>query len=172
MLSRLDTQAPLRWQPCNLQDIVRDLEEELAALALAKHITLKVESDRPLQVMGDEEQLYRAAFNLVTNAIQHSSPGGEVTLSLIEQDSQVRLQVQDSGVGIAPEHQAKIFDRFYRVHRDRSRAAGGAGLGLPIALAIARTHQGNIQVQSQSEKGSIFTLQLPVIQPKNGTSLL
>jgi len=163
LLSRLDAQAPRNWQPCNLQDIVCDLEEELAALALAKQVTLQVESDRPLQVMGNEEQLYRAAFNLVTNAIQHSPPNGTVAISLAECDRQALLQVRDAGVGIAPEHQEKIFDRFYRIASDRSRHTGGSGLGLSIARAIARAHKGNIHVRSEPNKGSTFALQLPAI---------
>jgi signal transduction histidine kinase len=72
------------------------------------------------------------------------------------------IQVQDTGIGIAPQVQGRIFERFYRVNSDRSRATGGSGLGLAIAIAIAQAHQGNIQVQSQLAQGSIFTVKLPI----------
>jgi signal transduction histidine kinase len=117
---------------------------------------------QPVYVIGDEEQLYRLLANLITNAIQHTSATGTVTVSLDRDDHQVVIQVQDTGVGIAPDEQPRIFDRFYRVQSDRSRATGGSGLGLAIAKAIVQFHQGNLQVLSELGKGSIFTVHLPL----------
>lgn len=165
LLTRLDRQVQNRQDDsCCLQDLVSDIAEELAALALNKKIELHIDIrvEKPLQVFGNEAQLYRLVFNLVINAIQHTPKNGKVTLSLDEQDQQAVIQVQDTGVGIAPEYQTKIFDRFYRVNSDRNRQSGGSGLGLSIAQAIAQTHKGKISVQSQLNEGSIFSIQLPI----------
>lgn len=116
--------------------------------------------DHLLWVNGDEAQLYRLVFNLVINAIQHTPEGGKVILSLEVQDQQAVIQVQDTGVGIVPEYQSKIFDRFYRVNSDRNRQTGGSGLGLAIAQAISKAHKGKIQVQSQLGQGSSFRVYL------------
>jgi signal transduction histidine kinase len=112
-------------------------------------------------VLGDEEQLFQLVANLVGNAIHYTPKHGQVLVTLGGDDRQVVIRVQDTGIGIAPEAQARIFERFYRVNRDRSRATGGSGLGLAIALAIAQAHQGTIQVQSDLGRGSTFTVKLP-----------
>lgn len=114
----------------------------------------------PLYVRGNEEQLYRLVSNLMVNAIQATPPEGTVTVVLDQSEEYALIQVQDTGIGIAPEDQSHIFDRFYRVHKDRSRQTGGSGLGLAIAQAIASAHHGTIQVHSQLGLGSIFTVRL------------
>ena len=167
LLSRMDLQAlPLNNQPCNLQDLVSDLVEELAALALAAGLLLlaDVQVASPLEVWGDANQLYRLLANLVTNAIQHTPAGGKVVVILSQTDPVALIQVQDTGIGMVPEEQSRIFDRFYRVGGDRSRKSGGAGLGLPIAQAIAQAHNGSIQVQSVLSKGTLFTVRLPLLK--------
>lgn len=164
LLTRLDRQAQTSpEQSCCLQDLVNDIAEELAALALNKQVQLQtdIQVDQPLRVNGDEAQLYRLVFNLVINAIQHTPEGGKVTLSLEKKDQQAVIQVQDTGVGITPEYQSKIFDRFYRVNSDRNRQTGGSGLGLAIAQAIAKAHRGKIQVQSRLGQGCSFRVYLP-----------
>lgn len=114
--------------------------------------------------MGDENQLSRLFSNLIVNALQYSSPGGIVTVILERDETHALIQVQDTGIGIAIADQSQIFDRFYRVSSDRSRQTGGAGLGLAIAKAIAESHRGSIQVVSALNKGSTFTVSLPLIQ--------
>ena len=164
LLSRMDLQAlPIKNQLCNLQDLIGDLLEELAALALAADLllVLDLQTHSPLDVAGDADPLYRLLANLITNAIQYTPAGGKVTVSLGQEERVALIQVQDTGIGIAPEDQSRIFDRFYRVGGDRSRKTGGAGLGLPIAQAIAQAHNGSIQVQSAVGKGSVFTVRLP-----------
>jgi two-component system OmpR family sensor kinase len=166
LLSRMDLQGiSAQRQPCNLNDLVIDLVEEFAALAIASDISLTSDINRsqPVSVMGSEEQLYRLVANLITNSIQYTPAGGTVVVRLKQDDYQVFIQVQDTGIGIAPQEQSRIFDRFYRVHSDRSRQTGGAGLGLAIAQAIAQIHQGNIQVESEFGRGSRFTVQLPTM---------
>jgi signal transduction histidine kinase len=121
-----------------------------------------MEAKLPLYVLGDEAQLYRLVFNLVVNALQYTPDGGQVTISLGQQAQQALIAIQDTGMGIAPNELAKIFDRFYRVDHDRSRQTGGSGLGLSIAQAIAHIHCGEITVQSQPDLGSTFTIHLPI----------
>jgi len=167
LLSRLDRQlcsGPNRL--CCLQDLLSDLEEELAALAIAHQIALKLAcpSQVPIQIRGEEEQLYRLLFNIVANAIQYTPAGGRVSVRLKDNGDRATIQIQDTGIGIDPKHQARIFDRFYRINDDRSRDTGGSGLGLAIASAIAQAHQGSIQVQSQVGQGSCFIIQLPKSQ--------
>lgn len=170
MLSRMDLKVlPMKRQTCCLNDLVNDLSEELAALAIAAQVSLKTEfkAHQPLYVTGDEEQLYRLITNLIINAIQYSMPGGLVTVRLLKENQDALIQIQDIGGGIAPSEHSRIFDRFYRVNRDRSRQTGGAGLGLAIAQAIAKAHQGSIQVQSQLGEGSTFTVRLPLQNPRH-----
>jgi len=172
LLARLEQQAlPRRRQLCCLNDIVNDLVEEFAALAISKSVTLTcaVRIHNPLNVIGDEEQLYRLVSNLIVNAIQYTPAEGQITVALDRSDDRALIQIQDTGIGIAPEEQTQIFDRFYRVDTDRSRHTGGSGLGLAIAKAIVQAHQGSIQVQSVLGKGSTFTIRLPleVAPPKS-----
>lgn len=167
ILSRVDLQAlPAKHESCNLNDLVNDLVEEFAALAAASHLSLAadIKGTAPITVLGSEKQLYRLVANLITNAIQSTPAAGAVVVHLSRDEHHALMQVQDSGIGIAPEEHSRIFDRFYRINSDRSRQTGGAGLGLAIAQAIANAHQGNIQVESQLGKGSVFTVQLPLKQ--------
>lgn len=164
LLSKLDIQAyPTKQAPCNLVDLIHDISEEMAAFALQKKIALDidVQTDSTVTVLGDEENLYRLLLNLVNNALTYTPEGGRVTLMLQQQQQQALILVTDTGVGIAPEDQAKIFDRFYRVDTARSRQTGNSGLGLAIATAIAQAHGGSITVNSQLGNGSTFTVSLP-----------
>lgn len=165
LLSRLRRPILLTQQlPCCLNDLISDLIEEFTDLVLAANLTLKssVRVDEPLFVVGDEDQLYRLISNLIINAIQYTPKGGHITVVLDRSDHQALIQIQDTGIGIAPREQTRIFDRFYRVSSDRSRSTGGAGLGLAIAKAIVQAHGGSIQVQSELGKGSTFTIHLPL----------
>jgi signal transduction histidine kinase len=165
LLTRMDKQfAPLRPQPCCLNDLASDLVEEFAALAIAAKVTLTLEIPKAtrLEVLGDEDQLYRLVSNLIVNAIQYTPSGGKVTVILERSDRYALIRVRDTGIGIAPSEQKRIFDRFYRVKGDRSRHTGGSGLGLAIAKAIAQAHSGNLTVQSELGRGSTFAVQLPL----------
>lgn len=175
LLSRMDLQRVLlEPQPCCLNDLIGDLLEGFSALALAADILLSAEFLVPdsVYVLGDEEQLYRLVANLVINAIQYTPRGGKVILHLDRNNHHALIQVQDTGPGIAPQEQARIFERFYRVSSDRSRKTGGSGLGLAIAMAIVQAHHGSLQVQSELGQGSTFTIRLPLerIPPLSGCS--
>ncbi len=174
LLSRLDNEQQLAdKQPCCLQDLLNDIHEEIAALAIAKAITftLDIQTPLPLIVQGNEEQLYRLVLNLVNNALTYTFAGDQINLELRRVDQRAIISVVDTGIGIAPEHQINIFDRFYRVDQARSQQAkfqqarsqqtGNSGLGLAIALAITKAHQGTLTVTSQLGIGSTFTVSLP-----------
>ncbi|MBW4479394.1 MAG: HAMP domain-containing histidine kinase [Tolypothrix brevis GSE-NOS-MK-07-07A] len=167
LLSRLE-QKTLATQKelCCLNVLVNDLIEEFSALASSANLQLtsSMEYHQPLYVMGDEDQLLRVLTNLIANAIQYTPAGGYIKVILKRINGNAVISVQDTGIGIAAPDVKRIFDRFYRVHSDRSRSTGGSGLGLAIAQAIIQTHQGSIEVQSQLNKGTTFIVRLPTIR--------
>ena len=120
-----------------------------------------------LNITGSYVLLYRAVYNLVENAIKYNRPNGSVTVSVKEKNGQAMILVKDTGIGISPENQKKIFDPFFRVDKSRSRAMGGAGLGLALVDSIAREHGGSVKVLESNEKGSIIALMLPVSSLEN-----
>ena len=128
-------------------------------MAEQKQIEL-IQTDGDCTVTGSYILLYRAVYNLVENAIKYNRPSGSVTVNIHSAESAV-LEVTDTGIGISPENQEKIFDPFYRVDKSRSRAMGGAGLGLALVSEIARQHNGQVKVTQSSEKGSTIALILP-----------
>lgn len=166
LLSRLEEPKILTPQvPCCLNDLVSDLVEEFADMAFAAKVTLtsEVRVRKPLYVVGDENQLYRLVSNLITNAIKYTPAGGQISVVLDRSNSHALIEVRDTGIGIAPEEQTRIFERFYRVSSDRSRSTGGSGLGLAIACAIVQAHGGSLTVHSELGSGSTFTIRLPYI---------
>ena len=163
-LSRLEAkQLPVRDRVCCLNDLVSDLEEELAPLAVVAAIDLRLEilADRLLYIIGDSDRLYRAIANLINNAIQYTPAGGVVTIGLESSDRTAIVTIQDNGSGIAVADLPHIFDRFYRVQTAR-HTTGGTGLGLAIVRAIVIAHHGSINVDSQLNVGSKFTVRLPM----------
>ena len=146
-----------------LANLIIEVEEDLAALAMASEIELssQIKVSQPVEIVGDRTHLYRLITNLVTNAIQYTPAGGKVTLSIFEEHNDVVISIRDTGIGIAKKDQKRIFDRFYRVDKARSRSKGGSGLGLAIARAIALAHHGSLEVHSNVGKGSNFIIKLP-----------
>lgn len=165
LLARMDHQSiPDRPQLCCLNDLVSDLVEELAAMAIASEVALTSELrvQQPLNVVGNSDQLYRLVANLIVNAIQYTPAGGKVTVILDCTHTEAIIQVQDTGIGIGAADMGRIFDRFYRVNSDRSRHTGGSGLGLAIAQTIARAHRGSLTTRSELGCGATFLLRLPL----------
>lgn len=125
-----------------------------------RNVQLTAQIDGEVMVLGDPSMLQRMVANLIDNAIKYTSGGGQVSVAVgIGDPQRALLRVMDSGIGIEPEQQAKIFNRFFR--GDQSRSEGGAGLGLSLARTIARAHGGDIAVQSTPGQGSTFTIDLP-----------
>jgi two-component system, OmpR family, Ni(II)-sensor and/or redox sensor kinase NrsS len=163
-LTSLEQDSSLKpFQPCCLNDLISDLTEEFLELATASDLDLTSQnSNCEVYVLGNESQLYRLVSNLIANAIQYTSSGGQVTVSLIVRDRAAVITVKDTGIGIPLAEQTRIFDRFYRVDGDRSRKTGGTGLGLAIAQAIAQKHQARLNVESLVGQGSLFTLEMVI----------
>ncbi len=157
--------SPKPFQPCCLNDLIADLSEEFLELATASdiHLTSQVPNFE-LYVLGNESQLYRLVSNLIANAIQYTSPGGAVFLTLEIHEGNAVITIKDTGIGIPLAEQSRIFERFYRVDNARSRQTGGTGLGLAIAQAIVHRHQGYLTVNSDLGQGSLFTIYLPCLQ--------
>ncbi|HBE20892.1 MAG TPA: two-component sensor histidine kinase [Cyanobacteria bacterium UBA11149] len=147
-----------------LNDLIIDLIDEFSALAEASNLTLteNIKTSKQLEILADSDQLYRVLSNLLVNAITYTPANGKIILSLSQDRNQAVIQVEDTGTGMSTEELSQIFDRFYRVNKDRSRQSGGSGLGLAIAKAIVEAHNGSLQVQSQLGSGSTFTVRLPL----------
>jgi two-component system, OmpR family, sensor histidine kinase BaeS len=115
----------------------------------------------PVEVLGDADRMAQVLRNLLSNALRHTPSSGQVTVAVKADDAQVTLEVADTGSGIAPEDLPHVFDRFYRGEKSRSRRGGGAGLGLAITRQLVLAHNGDIQVESELDKGTTFTVTLP-----------
>jgi signal transduction histidine kinase len=161
------TQAEARQLPLQQREVelVPLLESVLAIFepaAAGKGITLERQLPARLVAVADPDRLLQVLHNLLSNALRHTPAGGTISLRAEEAAGEIRLSVQDSGEGIAPEHLPRIFDRFYRTDRTRARHTGGAGLGLAIAKAIVESHGGVLSVASDGiGHGATFTFTLP-----------
>ena len=150
-----------------VDEVFCDLDPVAEKAGISIHFDDSSSQDSHTDVTGSYVLLYRAVYNLVENAIKYNRPNGSVTVSVKEKNSQVMILVKDTGIGISPENQKKIFDPFFRVDKSRSRAMGGAGLGLALVDSIAKEHGGSVKVLESNEKGSIIALMLPVSSLKN-----
>jgi heavy metal sensor kinase len=165
LLARADAgEDGLQSEPIDLATSVREAVDQGRSLAAERSIELTSHiSTDPAVVLGDGEALRRLVFILIDNAIKYNTEGGWVQVALLIEDGQAVCTVSDSGIGIVPEDQQHIFDRFWRADKVRSRGAGGAGLGLSIARWIVERHRGTIEARSAAGKGTTLTLKLPTI---------
>jgi len=140
----------------------------------ADNAHISIATDRPsgFKVLGDQALLVTALANLVSNAIAYSPPGSPVSISRRRRGASIEIAVTDRGIGIAREHQERVFERFFRVDKARSRATGGTGLGLAIVKHIAANHNGTIRLWSQPGTGSTFTLSIPVYEAYEDADLV
>lgn len=159
LLARTD-RVPRDWYSIDLIVILSNLVQLYQPQAEAKQINLKTQLIKDLYLLGDSVQITRLFTNLIENALHYTPPGGVVEMTTSRIGSHLCVNIQDTGVGIAPEHIEKVFERFWRAEQSRSCWAGGSGLGLAIAQAIARNHGGLITVTSQQGVGSCFTVRL------------
>ena len=164
-LARTDSgREALHLQPVDLRQTLRPVVDGWQQVATIRNLQFSSSLDAPeSSVMGDETLLRRLADILLDNAFKYTPSPGSVRLSLEQSANSAVITVRDSGVGIAEEEQSKIFERFYRVDKARSRAQGGAGLGLAIAQWIVTQHRGSIRVESQPGSGTTFRVELPMI---------
>ena len=150
-----------------VDEVFCDLDPVAEKAGISIHFDDSANQDSHTDVTGSYVLLYRAVYNLVENAIKYNRPHGSVSVSVKQENGQAMVLVTDTGIGISPENQKKIFDPFFRVDKSRSRAMGGAGLGLALVDSIAREHGGSVKVLESNEKGSIIALMLPVSSSKN-----
>lgn len=173
LLDMTGIQTVERSETISLAELTEEVFCDLASVAEQKQIEL-LQRDGDCTVTGSYLLLYRAVYNLVENAIKYNHPSGKVTVTLhpgkviLDASSQPHpadcafIEISDTGIGISPEYQEKIFAPFFRVDKSRSRAMGGAGLGLALVTEIARQHGGQVKVLESNEKGSTIALMLPL----------
>jgi signal transduction histidine kinase len=161
LLAQSEAGVQLRDEPIELDTLLLEVHRELRPLA--GDVQLRLGHEDQIIVQGDRDRIKQALLNLGINALQHTPPGGTVTLGLARQNGYAALTVTDSGHGIGTDDLPYIFDRFYRADRSRSRHRGGAGLGLAIVKWVAEAHSGRVEVDSTPGAGSRFSLLLPLV---------
>lgn len=162
-LSRLESQAvPLKRSTVRLHVLVESVVDSLRHAIDERHLTIVNRLPADLLVFGDPDWLRQVFLNLIGNAIKYNREGGEVTVSSASDAARLTVTVVDTGLGIAPEHLPRIFERFYRVDKARSRDLGGTGLGLSIVKHVIEAHGGTVSVTSQINQGSAFSFTLPL----------
>ncbi|MFC5411391.1 sensor histidine kinase [Larkinella bovis] len=162
-LSQLETgEIKMNFEPVDLYQITLEVFEQLENTAKARKTTLKIKSDPPgaVLVKADPQRITQVLTNLIENAIKYGNEGGKVNVSFEEEKKQYVVQVRDNGPGIPPEHLNRIFERFYRVDKSRSKERGGTGLGLAIVKHILNAHKSKITVMSKPDKGTTFSFKL------------
>jgi len=159
-LSRLESQEGPEFEDVvDAAQLVAEVADEARTLSGGRH-KISVET-RSLKLRGGRDELRSAYGNLVSNAVRYTPAGGLITLRCVEQDGGVALQVEDSGIGVAPEHIPRLTERFYRVDKSRSRETGGTGLGLAIVKHVLLRHQARLDVRSEVGRGSCFSAAFP-----------
>jgi two-component system phosphate regulon sensor histidine kinase PhoR len=161
--------APVEASAVRLHTLVGDVFTSLASRAVERKVELRNEVGHDVTVYADARRLEQMITNLADNAVKFNREGGSVVISHERRERADRINVADTGEGIAPEYIARIFERFYRVDRARSLALGGTGLGLAIVKHLARAHGGEATVRSTYGQGSTFTIELPAASPADGS---
>ena len=163
-ISRLDAgEAAAEWVKFDLAQLASATADQMSLLAEDKHIQVKCAASQAVWMEGDRSRLKQVVVNLLDNAIKYTPQGGAVGLTVGTQDSRAVLEVADNGIGIPPEALPRVFDRFFRVDKTRSREQGGAGLGLSIVKSICAAHHGRVDVSSTPGHGSRFRVEFPLV---------
>jgi CheY-like chemotaxis protein len=150
-------------RPVQIEGVIHEVADMIQPQCAQKSLHLTVEVEPGVgSVLGDRKRLTQVVTNLVSNACRYTPEGGHIKMTLLRSDSAVRVDVSDTGIGIAPEDQSKIFQRFYRVNHPLVQEVSGTGLGLPITKMLVEMHGGRIWVDSKEGQGSTFTFVLPV----------
>jgi len=162
-LSQLETgEVKMSFEKVDLAHIVQEIFDQLEKIASAKRtfLKLRVDTPGPVWVKADPQRIMQVMTNLIENAIKYGNDNGKVLVSLEEDKKHVLVAVKDDGPGIPPEHLSRIFERFYRVEKSRSKDRGGTGLGLAIVKHILNAHKSKITVMSKLDKGTTFRFKL------------
>ena len=163
-LSRIeqeDEEKNIKLKEGYVNDVFQSAIQICRSKAEEKNITIRPICDEPISAKIDTTLLEQAVVNLLDNAIKYSEPKSTILLKAQWNHSDLRISVEDQGIGIAQKHLPRLFERFYRVDKARSRNSGGTGLGLAIVKHIAQAHDGNVTVESELGVGSVFTIHLP-----------
>ena len=156
-LSQLDDGTDMPHEEVSLKVLSEEVCETLADAAKLKGVSLEIIGEDGV-VNGVRRLLYEVVYNLCDNAIKYNQPGGRVKVTVAQKSGEVLLSVQDTGIGISPEHQEKVFERFYRVDKSHSRQSGGTGLGLSIVKHAVQYHHGRIILESEQNKGTTVSV--------------
>jgi len=149
---------------CDLHSTVNEILEDLAPLISEKGVT--VDSNCGLEMECIPELIYIILYNLVSNAVKYNKEGGVISITCNRDEDYYQITVKDSGIGIPPEHRERVFERFYRVDKHRSRVSGGTGLGLAIVKHVVNTLNGSIQITDGIDGGAGFNIHLPVVKSR------
>ena len=151
----------------DLKELIEEVIEELEHKSSKREVSIRlVYEGKNFKTIADQSKIYRVCQNLIFNAVKYNHNGGEVVVVIKSNKTQIQVDVKDNGQGIAPEDLKRIFERFYRVEKSRSKEKGGTGLGLAIVKHILEGHKSKISVSSTVGKGSIFSFQLPLEKDK------
>ena len=163
-ISRLESnQDEQHFQPINYLNIIKKSIKAIEVSCQEKELSVTINlPEQNIHLLGDEQGISQLVDNLLDNAVKYTPLGGSLLIQLEVHELTSTLRIQDSGVGISPQYQHRIFERFYRVDKARSRELGGTGLGLSIVKNIAEQHGGSVSVTSQPGQGAIFTVELPL----------
>jgi two-component system phosphate regulon sensor histidine kinase PhoR len=169
-LARIESgKEKLQLAPISLKSFLLKTVQELSPLAEKKNQTIEVDVGEEISLEADSEKLSRLITNLIDNAIKYTPPSGKIIAGCLKKEGQIELFVKDTGIGIPPADLDRIFERFYRVDRARSREMGGTGLGLSIVKHIMEAHGGFIRVESEINRGTTFTAVFPFSSPPRQT---
>lgn len=159
-LSQLDEGEPMPTEPVELLAVAREAAENLRSAAKTRNVTVEV-TGTPATVSGVRRLLYEIVLNLCDNAIKYNTEGGRVEVEVAQDGGTAAVTVRDTGIGIPPEHQSRVFERFYRVDKSHSKASGGTGLGLSIVKHAVQYHHGVIRLKSEVGKGTEIRVTFP-----------
>lgn len=167
-LSHMETgETKMNFEVFNMYDLAKEVVDQIEVKAEKKVMKVGFAPDCPLKVYvkADYQKIYQVMINLISNGIKYTREGGEVTIDFKIEKNEVTIFVKDNGRGIPPEHLHRIFERFYRVEKSRSRDKGGTGLGLAIVKHILEAHNSKVNVTSVVGKGSVFSFKLIKAKP-------
>jgi signal transduction histidine kinase len=170
-LSRMEAgRGQLEQVPLQLGKVLQEVVELLQARAEDQQVRLLLELPAPLPlILADRRSMEEVFINLVSNAVNYSPDGGQVTISGMSHGDYLEVAVRDNGIGIEPEEIGKIFDKFYRVKHPKTRRVIGTGLGLSLVKGLVEAHRGTVEVESEVGRGTVFRVLLPTVSSEKGT---